>query len=236
MRVRTVALATLAGAALVTGSFFAGALASPQGASATDRPEPAAVSHAWTADESPGPIRALDRHARIGLPLMAELARVADDLDLDLGEFRAAVAGGATIGEAATAQGVDPANLVAALVEVGEASIARAEERGRLDAGRAAELRERLEERVAELVEGSLPQPGPIDHRPRAWLGVVAEVIGIDVTDLLEALREGKSVAEIADEQGVDRETLVDGLVDSARGRIEAWVDTSLGGAPDRRG
>lgn len=123
--------------------------------------------------------------------------------DLDLGERRYAIAVGSTSAEAAIAQGVDPANLVAALVGVAEASIARAEERGRHDAGRAAELRERLEARLTELVEG---------------------------------LREDRGRGVFAADHGVDRETLVDGFVDSVRGRVEARGDKSPGEAPDRRG
>jgi hypothetical protein len=151
MRVRTVALATLAGTRSPPAA-SSPALASRQGAYATGGSGLADVHQGGTADETPVPVGTLDRHPRIGLLPVAELAMVADDLDL--GEHRNAIAVGSTSTEPAIAQGVDPADLVAALVGVAEASNARAEERGRLDAGRAAELRERLEARVTETVEG----------------------------------------------------------------------------------
>ncbi len=61
-------------------------------------------------------------------------------------------------------------------------------------------------------------------YSPRASLEVVAGSLGIDETDLLEALREGQSIAELAEAQGVALATIVDALMAQHEERISDAV------------
>jgi len=73
--------------------------------------------------------------------------------------------------------------------------------------------------------------PGPrADHprprvaRRRAVLRTAAEVLGIDPEELVRRLAGGATLAQIADEEGVGRDRLVDALVDAVAGRVDAAI------------
>jgi hypothetical protein len=84
--------------------------------------------------------------------------------------------------------------------------------------------------------------PGP---RGRAGLSVAADALGVSEGDLRTALEDGKSIAQVADEQGVDVQTVIDALVADATTRLEEAIAklpdrmTELvnhEGLPDHRG
>jgi hypothetical protein len=54
---------------------------------------------------------------------------------------------------------------------------------------------------------------------------VIAEAIGIDVDQLREQLREGSTVAEIAEINGVDPQTVIDALVADYTERVTEWIE-----------
>jgi hypothetical protein len=54
---------------------------------------------------------------------------------------------------------------------------------------------------------------------------VIAEAIGIDVDQLREQLREGSTVAEIAEANGVDPQTVIDALVADYTERVTEWIE-----------
>jgi len=53
----------------------------------------------------------------------------------------------------------------------------------------------------------------------------LAELVGTDVDGLKTALAEGKTLGEIAEENGVDAQTVIDALVVKANERIDAAVE-----------
>jgi len=63
--------------------------------------------------------------------------------------------------------------------------------------------------------------PGRFAHRGEG-LAVAAEVLGISEDDLKAALTDGTSIAEVAAEQGVDVQDVVDALVAHASARLDA--------------
>ncbi len=58
----------------------------------------------------------------------------------------------------------------------------------------------------------------------KAALKTAAETIGIDAKDLATELRAGKSVAQVATENGVDPQTVIDAMVAKANTRIDEAV------------
>jgi hypothetical protein len=58
-----------------------------------------------------------------------------------------------------------------------------------------------------------------------APMAALADAIGIPVEDLRAALREGQSVAEVAEANGVEPQAVVDALAARATDRITRWVD-----------
>jgi polyhydroxyalkanoate synthesis regulator phasin len=55
---------------------------------------------------------------------------------------------------------------------------------------------------------------------PRAGLAAAAKALGISETDLMTALRSGKSLAAVAKEKGVDVQKVIDALVAEAKQRL----------------
>ena len=56
-------------------------------------------------------------------------------------------------------------------------------------------------------------------------LDTVAEVIGIEESELRAALEDGQSVADVAEANGVDPQEVVDALVAEAEARLDAKVE-----------
>ncbi len=68
------------------------------------------------------------------------------------------------------------------------------------------------------------------NHRGGRGLDVAAETIGISADDLLAALRDGQTIAEVAEANGVDPQDVTDAMVEQAKTRIEE----QLAELPDR--
>lgn len=67
---------------------------------------------------------------------------------------------------------------------------------------------------------------GPHGHRFGRFAGPeIAEILGLEPAELRDALRDGQTVAELAAEQGVDIQTVIDGLVDAAEQRLDEAVE-----------
>ncbi len=62
-------------------------------------------------------------------------------------------------------------------------------------------------------------------RRGTPHLETAAEVIGIDIDDLVDQLREGASLADIAEANGSSAEAVVDALVADHEARLEAAVE-----------
>lgn len=61
-------------------------------------------------------------------------------------------------------------------------------------------------------------------HRIHAGLDVAATTIGITEADLVEAVRDGQTVAEVAEANGVDAQTVIDELVAEVHARVDEAV------------
>ena len=84
-----------------------------------------------------------------------------------------------------------------------------------------------------ELASSEELRGGPMGHGPHGGMGgmerpgleAAAETLNLTEDELRSALRDGSSLAEIADEQGVAVEDLVDALVTAAEERLATAVD-----------
>lgn len=157
---------------------------------------------------------------RPNLEVAAEAIGVTED------ELRTALMEGQSMADVAAANGVDTQVVVDALVADATERIDEAVADGDLDADRAEEIKANLDERMTALVNGELaPGPGHRHHRHGPGLAVAAETIGISVEELRAALADGQSVAEVAEANGVDPQTVIDALVAEATERITTFVN-----------
>jgi hypothetical protein len=84
-------------------------------------------------------------------------------------------------------------------------------------------------DRVAETLDEQLPAHGPGGfgghYGIRLGLDAAAEQLGLSGDELRDQLRDGSTLAEIADEQGVDVDALVSALVAAAEEDLAAAVE-----------
>lgn len=209
---------TLAAAAL-TGAIGAGALFG----AALGNPLASGAQEDTTTTEAAPPADGEGREGREGRGHRGpfDLEAAAEAVGLSVEDLRAQLAEGKTLAEVAEAQGVERQALIDALVAAGEA---------RLD-----EAKAELPERVAELIDRTLPtrgEGGPGGHGGRGGhLGrgpgfeAAAEALGLEADAVKEALRDGTTIADLAEQQGVDVQTVIDAMVAEAQERIAQAVE-----------
>jgi hypothetical protein len=81
-------------------------------------------------------------------------------------------------------------------------------------------------DKVAETLADQLPGHHGFGHGgPGGHLGDVAEVLDLTEEELFSELRDGRSLEDIAADQGIGKQELIDALVTLASERIDAAVD-----------
>jgi polyhydroxyalkanoate synthesis regulator phasin len=127
-----------------------------------------------------------------------------------------------------------PAMTAAAVSAVSTVASDRAEVIAEVLAGLVEDgtLTQEQADRVAETLDEQLPAQGPGDlGGPRGHGGVLlaldvaAEELGLTVEELREQLHDGASLAEIAEDQGVEVDDLVGVMVEAAEESLAAAVD-----------
>jgi hypothetical protein len=101
---------------------------------------------------------------------------------------------------------------------------------GRLTAEEAATILEDATDRITTMVNEAtfVRPPNPID--------TVAGILGMETVDLMTALRDGSTISDLATENGIDPDLVIDTLTDEARTQIEAWVNGEARGPFGGRG
>jgi uncharacterized protein YidB (DUF937 family) len=158
------------------------------------------------------------------------LETAAGVLNLSVEDLRTRLRDGKTLAEVANDQGVAVQTLIDALVAEASDHIDQKVADGELTAEEAAERKATLPERIEELVNNEFPARGPGapggpgGHGGPLSLEKAATALGISADDLRGRLRDGTTLAQVAQEQGVDVETLIAALVADATGRIDQAV------------
>ncbi|NJN67136.1 MAG: hypothetical protein HC884_10710 [Chloroflexaceae bacterium] len=168
-------------------------------------------------------------------PHGGNLETIAETLGMTTEDLMSALQEGKTIAEVAETQGVDLDTVVDAVLTEVEARLDTQVEAGRLTQDEAderlAEARERITEQMNETRpsgerEGSAP-PDRMSPPPHGGgnLETIAETLGMTTEDLLSALQEGKTIAEVAEAQGVDLDTVVDAVLAEVEARLDTQVE-----------
>jgi lambda repressor-like predicted transcriptional regulator len=144
---------------------------------------------------------------------------VAEVLDMEPDEVRDALADGQTFEELAAAADMTLDELVDAFKELSIERIEQAAADGKLDEDRAANMIEQIEQ-----AEGLPPF---VRRRMAPFHAAVnlADALGMTPQELRDALAEGQTIAELAEEQGMSLDELVEVLVAPALERTEQAVD-----------
>ena len=145
--------------------------------------------------------------------------KFAEALGLEGSELREALAGGQTLAEIAADQGVDIDSVIDDIVANAQA---RADENP--DSPRAQNFdAEAFEARLTEMVN-TVVDPSDFEgrrgHRGPRGGGAIAEALGLEPSELRDALTEGQTIADVAAAQGVD----IDGVIDQIVADVEARI------------
>jgi uncharacterized protein YidB (DUF937 family) len=205
---RPIAVTTLAATALAGG--LGGALL--LGPASADSTNTAAGSASGRAVATAAP-------CRDGLADLAEVIGISTD------ELRAALRDSQTLTEVGEASGVDPQQVVDVLVDNGTERLDAAVAAGRIDQATADERKASLSDRAADLVNGELERNTHRHPRRSAAIRTAAEAIGIEADELRDALRDGQTIAQVAEANGVDPQDVIDALVARSTERITKVVN-----------
>jgi hypothetical protein len=130
----------------------------------------------------------------------------------------------AVVNDAAEQLGVEPSELSEALKDALANRVDEAVEAGRLTEEQGEELKERIE-------SGDMPLLGPggpgFGHQVHhvGDLDAAASYLGMTEANLMAALEDGKTLAQLAEDRGKSVDGLVNALVEDAEAELEAAVE-----------
>lgn len=152
-----------------------------------------------------------------------ELDAAAKAIGISVDDLRTALEGGKSIADVAKGKGVDKQKVIDAMVAAASKQ---------LD-----EAKQALPDRIAKQVDGTFRPPkdgkggpggfggrGPGMAGGRFGLTAAAKALGISEDDLATALKDGKSIADVAKDKGVDKQKVVDAMVAAAKDALAAQV------------
>jgi len=134
------------------------------------------------------------------------------------------IRGGKTVAAVATEHSVDPANVVNAVVAALTQQIDQAAAQGKIDANRAEQAKQKVPNVANRFVNETKSKQG----RGRAILkdaaNAAAKEIGVSVTDLKQAWKDGKSIAQVAKDHNKSVDDVVNAIVNQATSDIDQAV------------
>ena len=164
------------------------------------------------------------------------LSTIFDVSGLDASVFRDGFAEGLTVNEILTQNGLDSAVVQASALAALSDKLDEKVAAGEIDATAAADILAKAEEMLPQLMDGTPPEPGQHQHRGAQRLGAALETaastIGVETSDLGQALRDGETPGSYATSQGVEPQTVIDALV--AKGTVAIDEAVANGLDPDR--
>ena len=181
-------------------------------------------------DSTPAPYQHPgDHNCGIGHP-GGLLSHIAEAAGLDLETFRQGAVDGKSINTILEENGLDPAAIQAEALQLLQAELDQAVTDGKLTQDQADTIAARAAEALPTFMEtvGAHPGFGGFGDRMKGILfggfTTAAEVIGIDTADLAQAVRDGKTIADVANENGVAPQTVIDALVAEMNTHIDQAV------------
>ncbi len=146
-------------------------------------------------------------------------AIAAQTIGIDEDAMWTALNEGKSLTEIAQEKGVEPQVVIDAIVAAEKALVEESVTKGEISRAEADEWLAELDASVAEFVQQSWDEGDWVN-----WYAIAAQTIGIDEDALWTALDEGKSLAEIAQEKGVEPQTVIDAIVAAEKAFVEEIV------------
>ena len=161
----------------------------------------------------------------------AAIKNIIEESGLDSAVFKEGAEAGKSIDVILAENGLDADVIEAAVLADLDAKLDEkvaagdlTEEQAGVIAAKAADALDRL---MAATPDGERPGGGHDANREqvrRALIGIAADTIGVTAEALVAELKDGATIAEVATENGVAPETVIDAMVDAAEARVDAAV------------
>jgi hypothetical protein len=150
------------------------------------------------------------------------LKTTASYLGISLATLQADLKAGKTLAEEAVAKGKTADGLIKALSDAAKENLDAAVAAGWLTESQATRIHEAVTAAITALVKSGPPVPPGMKTGP---FQAAATYLGMTTTALLEALRDGKTLGQVAADRGKSVEGLVGALTADAKKRLDAAVE-----------
>jgi transposase-like protein len=155
-------------------------------------------------------------------------AIAAETIGVDETTLWEALANGQSIADVATEQGIDPQTVIDAIIAAQSDWLNQLVIDAIITQDEADEWLAKLPEEVAAFVEEGFgdwddDDGGDWDDGLN-WFVIAAETIGVDETTLWEALENGQTIADVATEEGIDPQTVMNAIIAAE----SEWINQQL--------
>jgi hypothetical protein len=159
-----------------------------------------------------------------GLLAGAVLKTAATYLGMSVADLQAELKGGKTLAQVATSKSKTAAGLITALANDAKENLAAAVGAGWITQTQADAVLERVTDEITGLVNNGPPVPPEKTAKRAGPLDTAAAYLGTTVTDLVTALKGGKSLAQVAADKGKTVDGLVTALTAGAKTNLDKAV------------
>lgn len=128
-----------------------------------------------------------------------------------------------TLAEIAAEKGISEKELIAKLKSLYKQKIDEAVKEGKIDKAKAKKLKSNMDEHLRHLVHRKLyehKQLRPIPHADK-----LASMLGMSREELIKEWKQGKSLVEIAEARGIDKEQLISKIKEELTPWIQSMVE-----------
>lgn len=137
-------------------------------------------------------------------------------------ELRSQIRSGKTVAQIATDHGVDPNAVVNAIVTALTQKIDQRAAAGTIDANRAAQAKQKLPDLASRFVNETKPHRGY--QVLKDAVQAAAKEIGVSTSELRDARKSGKSIAQVAQDHGKSADDVVNAVVKAVTSDIDQAV------------
>ncbi|HZG17201.1 MAG TPA: hypothetical protein VE710_19650 [Candidatus Bathyarchaeia archaeon] len=147
-------------------------------------------------------------------------------LNLDADKLKEELQAGKSLADITEAQGVDEGELIDLLTEQQEANLAEAVKAGKLTQEQADKMSDNAAEKIKSFIENTHPGKGfggggfHLKNNEE-----LLKLLNLTADELQEALKAGKSLAEVAEAQGVSTEDVIDLLTTQREEQLDQAVE-----------
>lgn len=162
-------------------------------------------------------------------PLGEVLKTVAQILNITPQELLKDLRSGQSISQVAQSKGVAEQQVIDAIVQDLSASIDKRVQAGKLTQEKADQLKAGLADRVKQMVEHQGPWKKEGYSFQRASLKEIATILGMSQQDLVNQLKSGQSIVDVAQSKGISEEQLIDQLLQKEKDALTKFVERTWG-------